>query len=268
MNILIVFAHPEPQSFNGALLECARAHLLRSGHRVEVSDLYASQFNPCAGPADYVERANPGVYEYRAEMKHALAGPGYVSQIAAEQDKLRWCDLLILQFPMWWFAPPAILKGWIDRVMTYGFAYTPTQRFEDGLLKGRRALVSVTTGARESVFAPDGMDGDIHRILWPLQNGVLRYVGFDVLPPFIAHGIGLVDDEARRGLLEAFRTRLDSLSTDEPLFFHPLSDYGPDRRLKPGVAARTSFQWNPGGEPEPPIATSAPDRRRCSGTAP
>jgi NAD(P)H dehydrogenase (quinone) len=246
MKILIVFAHPEPRSFNGALLECARSHLAQAGHDVRISDLYATQFQPSAGPADYVERSNPEVYEYRAEMKHALTGSGYVPQIAREQEKLLWCDMLVLQFPMWWFGPPAILKGWIDRVMTYGFAYTPAQRFEDGLLKGRRAMISVTTGAHANVFAPDGMDGDIHRILWPIQNGVLRYVGFDVLPPFISHGIGLIDEKARVDLLAAFRARLDRLSSDKPLFFHPLSDYGPDRRLKPGVIAKTSFQWNPG----------------------
>ncbi|HVY04951.1 MAG TPA: NAD(P)H-dependent oxidoreductase [Burkholderiales bacterium] len=251
MKILFVFAHPEPKSFNGALLQTAMDHLNARGHQVRVSDLYAQRFDPSAGPADYTERANPDVYEYRAEMKHALAGSGYVPQIEEEQEKLRWCEVLILQFPMWWFGPPAILKGWIDRVMTYGFAYTPTQRFEDGLLKGRRALVSVTTGARESVFAPDGMDGDIHRILWPLQNGVLRYVGFDVLPPFIAHGIGLIDEPARVAMLDALRNRLDSLLADAPLFFHPLADYGPDRRLKPGVTARTSFQWNPGDDWRP-----------------
>ncbi len=246
MKILLVFAHPEPQSFNGALLRTAIAHLRGRGHDVQISDLYALQFDPSAGPADYVERANPEVYEYRAEMKHALAGPGYVTQISDEQAKLRWCDMLILQFPMWWFGPPAILKGWIDRVMTYGFAYTPTQRFENGLLKGRRAMISITTGAHANVFAPDGMDGDIHRILWPMQNGVLRYIGFDVLPPFIAHGIGLIDEAAREEMLAAFRNRLDTVATDEPLFFHPLSDYGADRRLKPGVVARTGFQWNPG----------------------
>lgn len=245
MKILFVFAHPEPKSFNGALLRAAINRLEELGHQVEVSDLYALQFDPSAGPADYVERANAEVYEYRAEMKHALAGPGYVPEIVNEQKKLLWCDVLILQFPMWWFAPPAILKGWIDRVMTYGFAYTPTQRFENGLLKGRRALVSVTTGAHGNVFAPDGMDGDIHRILWPIHNGVLRYVGFDVLPPFISHGIGLIDDAGRADLLAAFQQRMDTLSRDEPLFFHPLADYGPDRRLKPGVIARTSFQWNP-----------------------
>ena len=242
MNVLIVYAHPEPLSFNAALRNTAQQQLERDGHTVQLSDLYGSRFQAVAGPDDYVERANPGQYEYRTEMKHALSGPGYVDEIEAEQRKLQWCELLILQFPMWWFAPPGILKGWIDRVMTYGFAYAPGQKFEAGLLKGRRAVISVTTGAKEHVFAPDSMDGDIERLLWPLQNGVLRYVGFDVLPPFISYGIGLIDETARAGVLERWRARLSNVRQDEPLFFHPLSDYG---RLKPGVAARTSFQWNP-----------------------
>jgi NAD(P)H dehydrogenase (quinone) len=245
MNVLIVYAHPEPKSFNAALRDAAVSRLQQLGHRVQVSDLYAANFNPAAGPGDYVERANPDQYEYRAEMKHALKGTGYVSEIESEQEKLRWCNALILQFPMWWFGLPAILKGWVDRVMTYGFAYAPGQKFEAGLLKGRRALVSVTTGAHAHVLAPDSMDGDIHRLLWSVQNGVLRYVGFDVLPPFIAHGIGLIDETARGKILADYQARLERLWVDEPLFFHPLSDYGTDQRLKPGVVARTGFQWNP-----------------------
>ncbi len=245
MKIFIVHAHPERRSFNAALRDAAVSHLRQLGHDTQVSDLYAAGFNPVAGPGDYKERANPEQYEYRAEMKHALKGTGYVPEIEMEQEKLRWCDVLILQFPMWWFGLPAILKGWVDRVMTYGFAYAPGKKFEAGLLNGRRALVSVTTGAHANVLAPDSMDGDIHRLLWPVQNGVLRYVGFDVLPPFIAHGIGLIDEPARLKILDDYRVRLERLWLDEPLFFHPLSDYGPDQRLRPGVVARTSFQWNP-----------------------
>jgi len=245
MNVLIVYAHPEPKSFNAALRDAAVSRLQQLGHSVQVSDLYTANFNPAAGPGDYVERVNPDQYEYRAEMKHALKGTGYVPEIESEQEKLRWCNALILQFPMWWFGLPAILKGWVDRVMTYGFAYAPGQKFEAGLLKGRRALVSVTTGAHAHVLAPDSMDGDVHRLLWPVQNGVLRYVGFDVVPPFIAHGIGLIDETARGKILADYQVRLESLWIDEPLFFHPLSDYGTDQRLKPGVVARTGFQWNP-----------------------
>ena len=245
MNVLIVYAHPEPKSFNAALRDAAVSRLTQLGHDVQVSDLYAQNFNPAAGPGDYAERANPDQYEYRTEMKHALKGTGYVAEIESEQEKLRWCNALILQFPMWWFALPAILKGWVDRVMTYGFAYAPGHKFEAGLLKGRRAMVSVTTGAHANVLAPDSMDGDVHRLLWPVQNGVLRYVGFDVLPPFISHGIGLVEEPARGKLLAEYQARLERFWDDEPLFFHPLSDYGPDQRLKPGVVAKTGFQWNP-----------------------
>jgi len=245
MNVLIVYAHPEPKSFNGALRDVAVSRLTQLGHSVQVSDLYALDFNPVAGPDDYVERAEPDQYEYRTEMKHALNGTGYVPEIQREQEKLRWCQALILQFPMWWFGLPAILKGWADRVMTYGFAYAPGHKFEAGLLKGRRALVSVTTGAHANVLAPDSMDGDIHRLLWPIQNGILRYVGFDVLPSFISHGIGLVDEAARVKILADYQSRLESLWSDDPLFFHPSSDYGPDQRLRAGVIARTGFQWNP-----------------------
>src|SRR5262244_1507763 len=88
MNVLIVYAHPEPKSFNAALRDIAVSRLKQLGHSVQVSDLYEASFNPVAGPGDYAERANPEQYEYRTEMKHALKGTGYVSEIEGEQEKL------------------------------------------------------------------------------------------------------------------------------------------------------------------------------------
>jgi NAD(P)H dehydrogenase (quinone) len=72
MNVLIVYAHPEPASFNGSLKDLAVEVLTGAGHEVRVSDLYAMEFNPAAGRHDFLEVANPSYFRLQNEQKHAV----------------------------------------------------------------------------------------------------------------------------------------------------------------------------------------------------
>ena len=248
MKVLIVFAHPEPKSFNGALKDQAVKTLKDLGHEVQVSDLYRLNWRPDLGTADFTgERLNADYLDLSAEQEHMFTtGTLPTADVRAEQQKVLWCDLMIFQYPMWWFGMPAILKGWVDRVMTRGFAYATGRKYDTGMFKGRKAMVSTTTGTASSLYEPDGVDGDINHILWPVHNGIFKYLGFDVLPPHVAWMPARVSREERQAYLASYEARLRSLDTTEALFFHPFADYGPDQRLKPGVAARSGFQWNPG----------------------
>src|SRR5690242_12436488 len=116
MNVLIVCAHPEPTSFNAAMMWLARDTLTAQGHRVAVSDLYAMGFDPISDRRNFTTVANPERLKQQDEEALASRTNGYALDLQAEMDKLAWCDLLIFQFPLWWLGPPAILKGWIDRV--------------------------------------------------------------------------------------------------------------------------------------------------------
>ncbi|WP_251274077.1 NAD(P)H-dependent oxidoreductase, partial [Enterobacter hormaechei] len=87
-----------------------------------------------------------------------------------------------------WFAAPAILKGWLDRVLVYGPMYNSRLRHEHGAMRGKRALLSVTTGSSARACAVDGREGDTRLLLWPLMYS-LRYVGFDVMEPHVVHGV-------------------------------------------------------------------------------
>ena len=245
MNVLIVYAHPEPTSFNGAMKDVAIDTLTAAGHAVTVSDLYAMRFNAVAGADDFRgERADAATLDIAAEQTRACETGTLAPDILAEQDKVRRADLLILQFPMWWFGMPAILKGWADRVFARGFAYVAGRKYDTGLMRGKTAMVAATTGTSADTYAPDGIDGDILNVLWPVHNGLLRYTGFDVLPPFVAYMPGRLDAQARITYLDAYRARLLSIETTEKLFFHPAADYGANERLKPGVVARSGVQRN------------------------
>lgn len=246
MNVLIVFAHPESKSFNGALKDKAVTALEEAGHNVMVSDLYQMNWKAELDQNDFQgERRNLEFLDLSREQEHMMATYGPTADVRAEQEKIIWCDVLIFQFPMWWFGMPSILKGWVDRTMTRGFAYATGRKYDTGMFKGRRAMVCATTGTASSLYEPDGIDGDINHILWPIHNGIFRYLGFDVLPPNVAWMPGNVSPEERVVYLEEYGHRLRNLDKIEPLFFHPREDYGPDQRLKSGVIARSGFQWNP-----------------------
>lgn len=242
MHVLIVYAHNEPASFNAAMKDLAVTTLTGAGHQVVVSDLYAQGFNPVAGPLDFTGRGDSSRFDLGTEQAHAAKTRGFAPDVQAEIDKLLAAELLILQFPFWWYSVPAILKGWIDRVFAFGVAYDFGRTWDRGVFTGRRAMLSFTTSAPPTSSLPDGRNGDLERTLWPLHAGVLALCGYSVLPPFIAHAVRWVDDATRRATLDAYRTRLLNVERDKPLFFHKLEDYGKDGRLKPELEPLTPGQ--------------------------
>ena len=208
MRVLIVHAHPEPQSFNAALTKAAAAALRGAGHEVTVSDLYADQFNPVAGRHDFLQVADANRFHYQSEQAHAAANRSFAPDLQREQARLLSADLLVLQFPLWWGAPPAILKGWLERVLAYGIAYVDGRRFTSGLFKGRRAMMSVTTGGTPERFRPEDVYGDIDQVLWPVRRLALEYMGYDVEEPFVSYAAPRVADAEREAYLRAWCERV------------------------------------------------------------
>lgn len=246
MNVLIVHAHPEAHSFNAALKNTAVQTLAEMGHAVQISDLYAMGWVAALGADDFEgPRANPAYLDLSREQEHAFAQGTHCAAVQAEQDKVAWANLVIFQFPVWWFSMPAILKGWVDRVFSRGFAYSAGRKYESGHFKGKRAMLCITTGTAGTLYEPAGIDGDLHHVLWPIHNGILAYTGFTVLPPYAAWAPAKASDAERENYLRRYDERLRHLDGTEPLYFHPWSDYDESQRLKPGVQARSGVQWNP-----------------------
>lgn len=242
MNTLVIYAHQETRSFNGALRDLAFSVLEENGHQVKLSDLYAMKFKASADQDDFIRLQNPEHFKLGPEQKHAQENNLYTEDIRLEHEKLLWADFVLFQFPLYWFSMPAIMKGWVDRVLGVGFAYGGKMWYENGGLKGRKAMLSLTTGGGPSIYSPRGRNGDMELLLWPIQNGILRFVGFDVLPPFIAWGPAGAAPEHREKYLEEFRQRLLTVETTLPLFFHPSEDYDQKYELLETVKPRTRFQ--------------------------
>lgn len=227
MNILLVHAHPEPRSLNGALKDFSLERLQHAGHEVRVSDLYAMRWKAGLDAED--DSAAPAGERFLA-TEHSLRAferGTQGSDIAREQDKLLWADALILQFPLWWFGMPALLKGWVDRVYACGFAYGVGEhsdthwgdRYGEGTLAGKRAMLVVTAGGWESHYGPRGINGPIDDLLFPIQHGILFYPGFQVLPPHVIYRTGRIDEVGFARTCDALGHRLDRLFTEEPIAF-------------------------------------------------
>lgn len=247
MNVLIVYAHPEPTSLNGSLKDFTVKRLEAAGHGVQVSDLYAMNWK---ATVDAQDSQDPPVGEYfnpSLDSKHAFANGRQRDDIYREQEKLRWADAVILQFPLWWFSMPAILKGWVERVYAFGFAYGVGEhsdarwgsRYGEGSMKGKRAMLMVTMGGWDSHYSSRGINGPMEDLLFPIQHGVLHYPGFEVLPPFLVYRTSRVDEVRFAQTCQALGQRLDSLWITEPIAFRQQNggDYEiPALTLRPEIA--------------------------------
>lgn len=225
MKVLIVFAHPEPRSLNGALRDVAIEELVTQGHEVRMSDLYASGFKSVVDRADFPGQSPGARFIPAAASKKAFETNALTKDIKAEIESLLWADTLILQFPLWWFAMPAILKGWVDRVFAYGFAYGVGEhsdmrwgdRYGEGTLAGKRAMLIVTAGGWEQHYSARGINGPIDDLLFPINHGILHYPGYDVLPPFVIYRVDRFDESGFEPVAERLRERMKTLATIAPI---------------------------------------------------
>jgi NAD(P)H dehydrogenase (quinone) len=224
MRVLIVHAHHEPRSFNGALTERAVRTLREAGHEVEVSDLYAMGFDPVSDRRNFTGVKDPAYLKQQVEEMHATATNGFAADIADELAKVERCDALIFQFPLWWFGPPAILKGWVDRVFAAGRAYGGGRWFERGAFAGKRAMVAMTTGGPPTMFNGYGLDPTLETILRPIQHGIFWFTGFDPLPPFIAYAPARATAEEREAMLEAYARRVERIFDEPPIRYVRLDE--------------------------------------------
>jgi len=248
MQAHIVLAHPESQSYNANLVAVARRSLEALGWSVSVSDLYAMGFDPCERAEHYVERQQPGRFDVQAEQRHASTQRRMPPIVAAEIELLDRAELLILQYPMWWHLPPAMLKGWFDRVLIFGEVYASQKRFEKGRFLGKRAMLSVTVGTSAETYGFDGRSGDIDLLLWPV-NFTLAFVGYSVLRPFVAYGVeaGLRYSEASvmearlRQVEQDLDATLRALDQRPVIPFNRMAEWGADGRIAAEAEVHSPF---------------------------
>lgn len=216
MKILYIYAHQEPKSFNSALKDTALAALKEKGHEVKLSDLYEMKFNPVLTASDFPERKNPDFFNPFLEAIKASKTGAFAPDIKEEMEKVKWADLLIFQFPIYFTSMPAIMKGWIDRVLAPGFGFNPITKsaYDTGLFKGKSAMLVTTTGAPKEMYSEGGEHGDLNKRLESITHCVFEFMGLKVLPSHIIYEASGMSRERGIEELEKYKQKIFRLGLD------------------------------------------------------
>lgn len=235
--VLIVHAHPERTSVTHQLVEVASRALTAQGHEVMQSDLYAMNWKAVFDEQDFPRRTHQERLSFIEESGHAFSNGCQTPDVEAEQRKVLAADAVILQFPLWWFSMPAIMKGWVDRVWAYGLAYGyqgagNAHRYGEGGFAGKRALLAVSVGGAVEDYSARGINGPLEQLLFPITHGTLFFPGMEVLPTFAVYGTGRMDAKGMEEAATAWRGRVERLFEDEPIAYRPQNggDY-PDHHV-------------------------------------
>lgn len=207
---LIVTAHPEPNSFTNAWARASAKACKDLGHRVVWSDLYKMEFDPVERAENFKDHKSGNHFDMLKAQDLATENSNFANEIANEQEKVRIADRIIFHYPIWWFKEPAILKGWCDRVLASNAMHTVDERYDNGRFKGTRALFCVNTGANAYECAPDGKEGNLEMLLWPMAH-TLRYLGMTTMKPICAYGVhGYHEGEAKIDLEKRLAAIIDN----------------------------------------------------------
>ncbi|KAF5024416.1 hypothetical protein F66182_3502 [Fusarium sp. NRRL 66182] len=232
MKVLVVFAHPEPQSLNGSLFQVTLKELKAQGHEVKTSDLYAMEWKA------QVDRQNfphvPADARLRAAYAsaEAYASNTLTDDVKAEQEKLLWADTVIFHLPLW-----CVFTGLRDGMGEHNDERWG-DRYGDGPFVNKRALLVTTVGSGREYYSARGIPGPIQDLLFPINHGMLFYVGFDVLPSHVIYRADKMSEATFEEEAETLREKLRGLEVTKPIAYRHQNkgDYEiPALTLKPGL---------------------------------
>lgn len=165
MKHLIIYAHPNQSSLNCHFKNSLINYLHENNQEVEIRDLYQINFNPVIS-----------LDEMNGQRKGEIA-----NDVKQEQEFITWADCITIIHPIWWTGLPAILKGYIDRVFSYGFAYRYDKGIQKGLLTGKQAFIINSHGKSHDEYGELGMD---KALLLTSDKGIYTYCGLEVKEHF------------------------------------------------------------------------------------
>lgn len=208
---LVVFVHPEPRSLNGHLKDITVRALQELNYEVTVSDLYAENFKPIFEKSDYPfyqdEIFSPGKANGMAVALDQLP-----ADVRREKERLTEAELIIFQFPVWWFSCPSMLHAYFERVLLPGWAY----HTEKPALEGKKVLLSVTTGGKEEEYVP-GIAGNLHQVLHHILVGTFAFMKMQVIEPIAVYNVIRSTDEERAAAIAKFETEIRDIE-NRPFF--------------------------------------------------
>ncbi|MCV6592819.1 MAG: NAD(P)H-dependent oxidoreductase [Silicimonas sp.] len=194
MKALVVYCHPREGSFNAAIRDLVLEKLKAAGAEVRLSDLYARDFQPILTAAEH---------------EGYLNCPENCEPVQSDVDDVRWCDTIIFVYPTWWYGLPAVLKGWLDRVMLPDVAFFMPDSENETIGPGLRHI------SRLGVFTTCGASWWLTQLVGaPGKRTLMRGLGFickrRVKTTFAAHY--LMDSstpESRKKHLDKVARKMD-----------------------------------------------------------
>jgi NAD(P)H dehydrogenase (quinone) len=186
--------------------------LSHQGHNVVVSDLYGQGFNPAAQKWDFVTTSG-NHFNYMLEQKHAARlDYAFSPDIVSEIQKLKSAEVVLFVTPIWWLSVPAILKGWFDRVLAMGVAWDGGKIYQNGLLRGKQAMIIAGAGGPAEYYQVGGFHrANINQILHPVNHGTFAFCGMDVHESFVVLDVLGMNAAGRSEALNDLRFRLEHL---------------------------------------------------------
>lgn len=190
MKSLVVVAHPIDSSFNYAIVDKVVDTIKAKGGEVILKDLYKMDFNPTLTAK---------------EMEDIRSG-NTPAELKIEQDIIKECSELIFIYPLWWASLPAILKGYIDRVFAYGFAYAfGNDGNVQSLLKGKKATLITTYGTPKEYYDASGMND---AFIKTVDTGIFEFCGIEVKEHIFLGAIPMIDENQGKEILESITKKI------------------------------------------------------------
>lgn len=183
MHVLVVLDHPDQKSLSHAIAQRFMEGAEAAGHTAELADLYVEGFDPRWTIADHI-----------ADDKNPLP-----DDVLSEQQRIERCDAVCFVFPLFWFGMPAMMKGWLDRVFSWGWAYDQLEDHNKSLQRDRVGVLLVPAGANPNEWEPYPKIEKAMKDIW--CTGTLGYFGFTDKRVEILNG-STGSLERRKGLLE------------------------------------------------------------------
>ena len=177
MRILIIYSNHHRDNFNSGLLERLISKINEAGDELMVRDLYQMNFDPVLRTRDF-------------EMISAGNPP---EDIRKEQELIKWADVLLFIYPIWWGGMPAIVKGYIDKVFSWGFAYKSNGNGPYPLLTDKKAILMNSFGQTRAEYEM-GMFAAMNRVN---SEGVFGFSGIEVMHQLYFPSIHSISEETR-----------------------------------------------------------------------
>ena len=246
MNVYIILAHPEEKSFNTSLANAQMEALIEAGHQVRYKNLHQEQFNPLLTREDFPHIPKQQHVQFPKAQGEAYRNKKTIDDVAKEHQNLIWADAVILQFPLWLYGMPAILKGWCERVLSEGFAHEPANNkwFENGSMSDTRLLLSLTTNGKRNTFSSRGRHGSLDIILWPILNA-FWFAGFKIVEPYVAFDVIRSTGQQRTEMIDQCVEKALAIKDASLLEVHSLNDYESNGVLKAEIESITAGQQKP-----------------------